>query len=210
MVKVIMTFVVGVFLLALAAPAVAAEQGVATKLLLVKDPPSGPAARKILWKVKETNDDGDLSLVGDPVSGGATLRITLAVSNHCSNPPCDTGGGDQCFALPASGWSPIGSIGFKYKDSTLANGAVKVASIKQTPSGMFLIKAVLQGAGIAIFLEDEIGYYGLSLAIGGGDAYYTGSGGAEPNPNDTQTFKVKNETGYASAAACSPSGAFVD
>jgi len=197
-------------LLALAVPAGAAQQGVASKLLLVKDPPSGPAMRKILWKVKEANADGDLSVVGDPIAGGATLRIRLSVSNHCSNPPCDSGGGDQCFSLPAAGWSPIGAIGFKYSDATLANGAVKVASIKRTPAGVFLVKAILQGAGIALFLDDEIGFYGLNLALGGGDEYYTGSGGADPKRNDAQTFKVTNEDGYAAMEACSPSGAFVD
>jgi hypothetical protein len=196
-------------LTALAGDGWAAEQSVITKLLLVKDPPAGPAARKILWKVKEQGNP-DLSVVGDPTADGARLRIRLQPSNHCSVPPCVDGGGDQCFDLPASGWSPIGTIGFKYKDPQLANGAVKVASIKRTPSGTFLIKAILQGAGIDLFLEDEIGFYGLNLALGGGDEYQTGSGGAEPNPNDGETFRVKNEDGTATLAACSASGAFVD
>jgi hypothetical protein len=195
---------------AFVAGASAAEQGVNTKLLLVKDPPSEPTARKINWKVKQLDTDDELSVVGDPTTGGATLRIRLQVSNHCSNPPCDSGGGDQCFTLPASGWSSIGSLGFKYKDPTLANGAVKVAQIKETAAGVFQIKAALRGAGIALFLDDEIGFYGVNLALGGGDQYYTGSGGAEPKPNDGETFKVVNETGGASMAACSPSGAFVD
>src|SRR5688572_12909621 len=132
---------------ALAGAGQAAMQGVNTKLLLVKDP-AGPEARKIVWKVKDPNLDLDLSLVGDPTAAGATLRIRLLPSNHCSVPPCVDGGGDQCFILPASGWSPVGSLGFKYKDATLANGAVKVASIKRTPSGAFLIKVIAQGAGI--------------------------------------------------------------
>lgn len=188
----------------------AAEQAIPAKLFLVKDPPSGPQARKILWRAKDQNLDGDLSLVGDPTAGGAKLRVRLQPSTHCSVPPCVDGGGDQCFDLPASGWSAIGSLGFKYNDPTLANGAVKAASIKQTPSGMFLVKAVLHGAGIAIFLEDETGFYGINLALGGGDEYQSSSGGAEPRPNNGQTFRVKNEDGTAAFGGCSPSGAFID
>lgn len=194
---------------ALAADGWAGTQGVATKLLLVKDP-AGPDGRKIVWKVKEHNLDGDLSLVGDPTVAGARLRIRLQPSNHCSVPPCEDGGGDQCFSLPAAGWSRIGSSGFKYNDAALVNSAVKVASIKQTASGTVLLKAIAQGAGIDLFLEDEIGFYGLNLALEGGDNYHTGSGGATPKPNDSRTFRVKNETGYASQPPCSPSGAFVD
>jgi len=189
----------------------AAEQIVVTRMFLVKDPPAGPSARKILWKVADENEDGDLSVVGDPTTEGAKLRIMLLPSSHCSVPPCEDGGGDQCFDLPAAGWSPIGTSSFKYVDSTLTNGPVKVAAIKRASSGRFLIKAVLHGAGIALFLEDEIGFYGLNLALGGGDDYRTGSSGAVPNPNDSETFRVKSEdgsTGYVTP--CSPSGAFVD
>src|SRR4026208_922068 len=84
----------------------AAEQLVPTKTLLVKNPPSG--ARKVLYKVRETASAA--TVVGDPPVGGAPLPLVLAP------------GGGQCVTMPASGWSPIGSIGFKYKDTTLANG----------------------------------------------------------------------------------------
>ena len=101
-------------------PSFAAQQLVTSKTLLVKNPPSG--ARKVLWKVKETA----ATVMGNPTTeGGATLRIQL------------TPGGDQCVSMPASGWSAIGTIGFKYKDATLTNGPVKVAQIKKTPSGTF-------------------------------------------------------------------------
>jgi hypothetical protein len=72
------------------------------------------------------------------------------------------------------------------------------------------VKAILQGAGIAIFLEDETGFYGINLALGGGDEYQSSSGGAQPNPNDGQMFRVKNEDGTAAFSGCSPSGAFLD
>src|SRR6185436_15402521 len=108
----------------------AAQQLVPTQTLLVKNPPSG--ARKVLWKFY----DSTVNLVGNPITeGGASLHIKL------------TPGGDQCVSMPASGWTPIGSIGFKYKDSALVNGPVKVASVKKTPSGIFRLKALLKTGG---------------------------------------------------------------
>ena len=47
--------------------------------------------------------------------------------------------------MPASGWSAISTLGFKYKDPRGDYGPVKVASIKKTPSGTFMIKAKLFG-----------------------------------------------------------------
>ena len=49
--------------------------------------------------------------------------------------------------MPASGWSPIGSIGYRYSDSTLTDGPVKVAQIKKTPSGTFRVKVLLKDGG---------------------------------------------------------------
>src|SRR5688572_3418979 len=88
----------------LAGTPLAAQQPVPTRALVVKNPPSG--ARTVLWKVRDTASAA--TVVGDPTADGATLRIVL------------TSGGDQCVTMPASGWSPIGTIGFKYKDSALA------------------------------------------------------------------------------------------
>jgi hypothetical protein len=41
----------------------------------------------------------------------------------------------------------ISTIGFKYKDAALAKGPVKVALIKKTPPGTFLLKAPLKDGG---------------------------------------------------------------
>ena len=56
------------------------------------------------------------TVAGDPTADGATLHIQL------------TPGGDQCVTMPALSWVAISTIGFRYKDATLANGPVKVAS----------------------------------------------------------------------------------
>ena len=156
--------------------ALAAQQLVATKTILVKNPPSG--ARKLLWKVKETA----ATVMGNPITqGGATLHVQL-------NP-----GPDQCVSMPASGWSAIGSIGFKYKDMTLANGPVKVASIKKTPSGNFLLKALLKNGGptsIAVVPANPSTSYATNFTLGVGDEYCGGTVSASPNPNNATTFKV--------------------
>ena len=186
----------------LASTALAANQLVPAKILLVKDKPGDPTKRKISFKVKENASSA--TVVGDPTVSGATFHVVL------------TPGGDQCFTLPASGWSPISDLGFKYKDPTLANGAVKVASIKKTPSGVFLAKLVFKGSGsqmIEVVPGNPTATYGTNLALGGGDSYCSGTATATPNPNDEKTFKVVNDTAPASctvSACASPSGAFLD
>ena len=159
-------------------PAFAAQQLVTTKTLLVKNPPSG--ARKVLWKVKETA----ATLAGDPTADGATLHIQL------------TPGGDQCVTMPALGWSAISTIGFKYKDADLVNGPVKVALIKKTPSGKFLVKALLKNGGpvsIAVTPGNQTTSYGTNFTLGVGDEYCGGTATATPDTNDAVTFKVSND-----------------
>ena len=176
-------------------PAHAAQQLVPTKTLLVKNPPSG--ARKVLWKVKEPGSAA--TVTGDPTADGATLRVQLML------------GGDQCISMPASGWSAVGSLGFKYKDAALANGPVKVALVKKTASGTLLIKALLKTGGptaIEVLPGNPTTTYATTLALGTGDHYCGGTSTATPNVNDPKTFKVTNDG--APAACIAPcSGATV-
>jgi hypothetical protein len=155
--------------------AFAAQQLVPTKKMLVKNPPSGTT--KVLWKVSQTASPA--TVVGDPTADGATLHVVL------------TPGGDQCFTMPSSGWSAISTLGFKYKDSTLANGPVKVASIKKTPSGTFLVTVIAQNGGV--MPGGPSTSYATNLTLGLGDEYCGGSAGAIPNPNNASTFKVSND-----------------
>jgi hypothetical protein len=175
--------------------AFAADQLVPAKILLVKVKPGDPTNRKISLKVKENASAA--TVVGDPTVEGATLRVAL------------TPGGDQCFSLPALGWSPISTIGFKYNDPTLTNGPIKVGSIKKTPAGVFLIKVIMKGNGptlINIVPGDPTTSYATNLALGGGDSYCAGTGTAIPNPNDENNFRVVNDTppGSCAVAACAP------
>ena len=174
--------------------AIAAQQGAAAKKLLVNNPPSGNKTVVYLSK----NSTG--TVAGDPTLNGATFTLTL------------TPGGTQCANLPASGWSST-PVGFKYKDPQLANGPVKVALIKQTPSGKFLLKVIEKSSQVTPAPGNPTATYGTSFEIGGsGDQYCSSTGTATPKKNDEKKFLVNNDTGVACTTSCggSPSGAFLD
>lgn len=182
----------------------AADQTLAGKIILVKNN-LDPGKRKVKFLAKELTSG--TTVVGSPTSGGATFEIVL-------EPEIGTGS-QQCFALPASGWSPIGSIGYKYKDSTGTHGPVKVASIKRTPSGTFLLKVVATGAQGSIALQPptRTAEADVVFRIGGGDRYCAVFGG-EFLSDAPSAFKAKDAPAPGSCAGaflvCSPSAAFVD
>jgi hypothetical protein len=171
--------------------ALAAQQGAAAKKLLVKNPPSGN--KKIVYLSKNTSS----TVQGNPVANGATFAIAL------------TPGGTQCVTLPASGWTAT-AVGFKYKDAALANGPVKVALIKKTPSGNFLLKVIAKGA-ITVAPGNPTASYGTNFSINSGDEYCASTGTGTVKKNDAKTFLVKDDTGVLCTASCSsPSGAFLE
>jgi hypothetical protein len=173
--------------------AVAAQQGAAAKKLLVNNPPSGN--RTVIYLSKNTTG----TVIGDPTVSGATFTVAL------------TPGGTQCAALPASGWKAT-PVGFKYKDPQLANGPVKLALIKATPSGNFLLKVIEKSAAITVAPGNPTVTYGTSFEINGGDQYCASTGTATPTKNDEKKFLVTNDTGASCTTTCggSPSGAFLD
>jgi len=188
-------FMVGVlaFLVAMSGGTVmAADQLVAGKLLLVKNPnPTDAAKRKINYKV---NDKVSAHVVvGDPMSGGATLAVQLDANM-------------DCYSLPASGWSPISTIGFKYKDGKGDNGPVQVAQIKKTPSGTFQIKVKVNGrnGSVGVVPPNPGVQADTNLTIGGGDSYCSTFGG-DIGANTEKTFKAKNAPAPVSCnVACAP------
>jgi len=172
--------------------AIAAQQGAAAKKLLVKNPTSGN--KKIVYLSK--NATGTIN--GDPTLNGATFTVAL------------TPGGTQCLTLPAAQWTTT-NTGFKYKDPQLTNGPVKVALIKVSGSGNFLLKVVAKSGAITVAPGNPTASYGTSFEIGSGDQYCASTGTATPTKNDAVTFLVKNDTGTACTTSCSsPSGAFLD
>ena len=173
--------------------ALAAQQGAAAKKLLVNNPPSGN--KTVVYLSKNTTG----TVVGDPTASGATFTVTL------------TPGGTQCAQLPASGWTAT-PVGFKYKDPQLDNGPVKVALIKQTPSGKFLLKVIEKSPAITVAPGNPTLTYGTSFEINGGDQYCASTGTATPVKNDEKKFLVNKDDGTACTTACvgSPGGAFLD
>lgn len=171
--------------------AIAAQQGAAAKKLLVKNPPSGN--KKIVYLSKNASS----TINGDPTLNGATFGIAL------------TPGGTQCVNLPSGNWTTT-ATGFKYKDPQLAAGPVKVALIKVSGSGNFLLKVIAKSAAITVAPGDPTASYGTSFEINSGDEYCASTGAGTIKKNDDKTFLVKDDTGTTCTTSCSPSGAFLD
>ena len=180
--------------------ALAAEQTVPTRALALKNPaPDGdPVKRRLTFKSK--TPPGTTTVVGNPTIGGATLRVKL------------TDGTEQCFDLPAEGWAPIGTFGYRYKDFD-GPGAVTAALIKRSFNGTFLVKLRLSGRTGDFDVVPVVGNSGfdLNLALDGGDQYCAGGATGSGTATD-KVYKVKAVGAPASCGvpACSPSGAFVE
>ena len=185
---------------ALGTGAWAADQVKPTKLFFVKDGGNDPAKRRILFKSKEGPGSTN-TVVGDPTQDGATLRVRLGSENA------------QCFQLPALGWASIGSLGFRYKDFD-GPGAVTAASIKKTPSGVFLVKLRVSGRTGPLDVVPQAGAasFDLNLTLGGGDSYCAGGPTPPGATNTDRAYKAKDVDAPAACGvtACSPSGAFLD
>jgi len=185
--------------------AYAAQQGVAGKLIIVKNPkPTDASKRNVTYFGKEKASSD--TVVGDPTVGGAKLKVRLDSNT-------------DCFTMPASGWTPVSTLGFKYKDKTGANGPVKTAFIKKTKSGVFLNKVIILGKfgpgpqpHITVVPPNPGVEADTNFTIGGGDEYCAAFPGATANPNDAKTYKVKDtpNPGTCLVTACSPSGAFLE
>ena len=164
-------------------------QPVGMHLFVVKNP-SGPASRKILYKVRDFGH----TVVGDPTIGGATFRIQL--DNQ-----------DQCFSLPAAGWSRLGDAGFKYKDPNAVYGAVRTARIKKS-GNLFKIKLLVLGRqGPVIILPPNPGILAYTnLSFGNGADYCSSSEGAALGPNNAKTFKARGALAppICNLPACTP------
>src|SRR5262249_34211536 len=161
------TLLVGLSVLLCLPAAHAADQMVLGSSLVVKNPGT-PEKRKINVIANErTSDD---TLVGDPVSNGASVTI-------------DTTGGtatSATYALPAGTnpanqkpfWTGDASKGFKYSDPKGANGPVKSAIIKLKGT-TFQIKVAVDGKlGPVGILPPDPGMSACVLfTIVGGDSY---------------------------------------
>ena len=182
----------------------AAQQTVAGKLFLVKNPKADdPGKRKILYLAKEAPSDN--TVVGDPVVDGASLRVTLDSQT-------------QCFSMPATGWRTLHGIGYRYQDPTGSLGPVKTAFIKRNGKGVFLNKVVIKakfGTGpqphITVVPPNPGVEGDTNFHLGTGDQYCASFPASPLSPNNDKTYRVKNAPEAAGCAipACSASGAFL-
>ena len=169
-------------------------QMVATRSLALKNPGT-PGGRRFTYEIR----DPSAGVTGATPASGATLNVAV-------------GGTQQCFHLPAPGWSTTHS-GYKYSDRGGLYGPVKQAVIKRTHSA-FLAKIVALGkldGGIAL---TPPGPSSTTLSFGAiGNAVYCGSSaGGSVNPDTVKAYRVKNAPPPPSCGipTCSPNGAFLD
>ncbi|MFN8544704.1 MAG: hypothetical protein U0807_10960 [Candidatus Binatia bacterium] len=176
----------------------AANQTVLGNQLVVKD--GGVAAkRKIVVVAKELATDD--SILGNPVTSGAAITITANGTTPAM----------QTFQMPAGTslagkafWSGDAVKGFKYKDALGENGPVKGAQVKKAGSGVFLIKALIDGKlGTISVLPPNAGTDGCALlAIHGGDFYSVAFQTGILKNKGTKLFKVTKPTTEATCGRC--------
>jgi acetyl esterase/lipase len=175
----------------------AADQTVRGAMLVVKNP-GALAKRQIAVDAKEK--DSPDSLVGNPVTGGATVTV----SANGSTPSSGT------YDLPA-GINPVnqrpfwtGDVvkGFRYSDVKGSNGPVKSAVIK-LKRGLFQIKVRVDGKlGPVAVVPPNPGSDGCVLfAIGGGDSYSVQFATGQVTNKGSTLFKVAKPT---SEGSCLP------
>lgn len=176
-------------------PAEAVEQLTATKRIRVVNPASGN--RVVSYKAITTG--GANTIVGDPTATGASMHVRL------------TAGGQQCFLMPAAGWTGSGSI-FKYREST-PTLRVK-AVLKESPSGLFRLVFKARGTAITVSPGNPTTTYDANFRIAGGDNYCSGGPqtGATTVANTATAYVIANDPppGTCQLSVCSPSGAFLD
>jgi predicted esterase len=185
---------VGVFALSLLAEAHAADQTVRGSALIVKNPGTSDK-RKITIKAKEAASDD--TLIGDPVTNGATAAITV----YGAVPSADI------YALPAGTslttlrpfWSGDPVKGFKYRDSDGENGPVARAQIK-LKGGVFQIKIKVDGKdGPVAVVPPNPGTDGCALlTIIGGDSYSVQFASGQVKNDGATLFKITQPTGEGS------------
>ncbi len=155
-----------------------ADQFLPLSLLVVKNP-SGLESRRVTYKAVSPRSQGNY-IVGNPTSGGATLKIRLDSVT-------------QCFSMPAIGWSRYGPS-YRYLDQTGAYGPVKVAQWRQTSSGAIQNKVTILGKnGTIDVVPPGPGVQAdANFHVGGGAAYCASTAGGTIAPNDAKTFKAKS------------------
>jgi len=193
------SFVV-LFALSFALPVFAADQAVLGKLLLVANP-GAAEKRKVVMKAKEPASGA--TIAGDPSVDGATLVID-AIGGSTNSQTYDLPTGTSANGKPF--WKGDTVKGFKYLDKAGENGPVKVAMIKKTGGGNFLVKAVISGKNGTITLNPpNEGTGGCALlTINGGDTYSMRFADGTMKSKGEKIFKAVNPTTAGTCIHCDP------
>jgi acetyl esterase/lipase len=178
-----------------------ADQTILGTTLVIKDP-STPEKRRITVKARESGTDA--TLVGDPLTAGATVAVTA----NGATPTAET------WALPAGisptslepFWTGDPVQGFKYRDTKGENGPVKRAHVK-LKGGIFQIRIVVDGKlGPVAVVPPNPGTDGCVLVtIVGGDSYSVQFAGGTQTNHGTALFKVAKPTGEGSCVTTTTS-----
>ena len=184
------TLAAAAFVALCAAPALAADQLVPGKIMIVKP----LTLAKIIAKGTFTLPTG-----GDaPTTAGGSLLIRDLGDPMNAN----------TYSLPSAGWkglgNPPGTKGFKYKGAGSVSDPCKVVLIKTN-----IVKAVCKGTGVTLDTPFTAppAEVAVNLSSGSGTSYCAEFGGTEVK-NTASIFKRKDAA--APSACSSPSGAFVD
>lgn len=178
----------------------AADQTVRGTVLVVKNP-STPAKRKVIVKANEAASNN--TLVGNPITNGATVTITAngaAPSAETYSLPVGTSATSQ-----KPFWSGDPVKGFKYRDADGENGPVKSARIKLR-SGVFQIKVAVDGKqGPVAVVPPNPGTTGCVLfTIAGGDSYSVRFASGQVANSGAALFKVAKPSGEGSCLPPTP------
>jgi hypothetical protein len=179
--------------------AVASPSFVPTDLFVVANPnPAVVARRRVLFAGEDPHSA--TTIIGDPSVNGATLRVSLA------------SGGDECFQLPASGWTRVGrSGGFKYRGTNGAGAAVTASIDREEIGGDFVLKWKLVGTRGPIDVVPHAGNadFALNFTIVNGGEYCAGGSTPSGGTSTDRAYKVRNDPPPATCgvSACSPGAA---
>jgi len=172
------------------APALAADQLVPGKLIIVKPLTLAKVIAKGTFALPT---GGDV-----PTTAGGSLLIRDLGDPMNAN----------TYSLPSGGWkglgNPAGSKGYKYKGAGSVSDPCKVVLIKTN-----IVKAVCKGTGVTLDtpVTAPPAEVAVNLSSGPGTSYCAEFGGTEVK-NTANILKRKDAP--APSACSSPSGAFVD
>lgn len=175
----------------------AADQTVLGSQLAVKNP-STADRRKVTVKAKEPGSDD--TIVGNPVTTGASVTVTVGGGTPSS----------QTFGLPAGVsvltakpfWSGDAATGFDYRDAKGENGPVKRAQIRRAKV-VFQIKIAIDARfGAVSIVPPNPGSDGcVLLAIGGGDSYSVQFASGQVTNVGALVFKVSRPSAEGSCVS---------